>query len=421
MIETDIISLETHLNTAQDLYLQRENCMEQKHVESYVQQSIEKRLLVHLHVLSHNLDNEDVKPKDDTELFVYLSRKLLSPNEEHNKAVLVFSKNIFIEHSYPKGLVDAFILFYNQDINNLLKELFENNKKLRATIITIWHLCDQKIPLALLNQSELQHLDHELQCSVLTYHAEQENIGLELFQNYYRSLIENVQKEKLSSSVLHAALWGGMLRQDDNVLIAIRRAIELESDNEQREKYLRLAALDGNSDFLPIFNSVCESKPEFGSYLISLLGTTESITILFSMLQNPKISLLIIPAWLFVTGQQLKSVPRIALVENNSTIQAEADDSDDVPLIADVKSAQMWAKKNVTQWHKNTRYIYGKICNPDNLIRLGYRFSGEIGKDVFDLLSLNNQGGLKLKIDNWVLDRYEVLDKISNNKSMSNG
>jgi len=415
MIETDITYLETHLNIALSLYMQRANCIEQKYVQTSIQHAIEKRLLVHLHILTHTINKNEKKPKDNADLFVYISRRILSSIKEHQQEVLLFSKQMFIEHPYPKGLIDAFILFYNEDINRFLNELYEENRELRATIITIWHYCGQRIPIGLLNQSELQHQDNGLQSAVLNYHAEQDNISLELFQNYYRSLIEDVHKENLDSSVIHASLWGGMLRQDRKVATAIRRAIELESDEMKREKYLRLAALNGSNEFLPIFNSVSENKPEFGSYLISLLGTTESIKILFTMLQKPRISLLIIPAWQLITGQELKVVPRISLVESNPKAKPNVDKEDDVPLIADIKSAQIWAKKHVPKWKENSRYIHGEICSKNNLIELSYLLSGKIGKDVFDLLSLNFNRNLNLKLNMWMSDKFKILDEISKN------
>jgi len=419
MIEADIPYLDTHLNIALSLYVQRLNCINQAYVEASVQSSIEKRLLIHLHVLSHSIDNSESEPKTDADLFVYVSRRLLSINEELQKEILIFSKQLIIEYKTPKGLIDALILFYSDDIDKLLRELFDSHKELRSVIITIWHYCNQQIPIGLLNQSELQYQDHELQQAVLAYNAEQESVGQELFQSYYRSLIQNVKKEDLNSNIIHVSLWGGMLRHDKDVLKAIRRAIELESNSEEREKYLRLAALDGNEELLPIFTSVSESKPKFGSYLISLLGTTESIKFLFSMLQNPKISIFIIPAWQQITGQKLKTVPRISLVDNKSVINSESDEADSVPLIADIESAQLWAKKYVSKWEMSTRYIHGMKCNQENLIKLSYQFSGGIGKDIVDLLALSVNKKLTLKPEFWISNRYEILDEISKDISIS--
>lgn len=421
MIEIDIPYIDTHLNVALSLYVQRNNCLIQHYVESSVQHSIEKRLLVHLHVLARSIVSDESEPKDDADLFVYVSRRILSPVGEHQDQVISFARQIFSEYAYPTGLVDAFILFYNQDINNLLVELFKSNKELRSTIITIWHYRNQEIPLGLLNQSELQKQDTNLQEAVLRYHSDRDIINIELFQSYYRSLIDNVKKENLTADVLHASLWGGMLRQDNNILTAIRRAIELESNDKDREKYLRLAALNGNPDFLQVFSSVAENKPEFGSYLISLLGTSESIKILFSMLQNPRISILIIPAWQLITGQKLNLLPRISLVESKQSDNYSNEDTDDIPLIADIESAKVWATSNVARWQPNTRYFHGKECNKNNLQELSYQLSGKIGEDVFDLLSLQHNAGLNLKLNNWVLDRYEILDSISNVNSTSSG
>jgi hypothetical protein len=421
MIERDIPYIETHLNVALSLYIQRSNCLEQKYVEVSVQLSIERRLLVHLHVLSQCIDLDESEPKDDADLFVYVSRRLLSPVKEHQEQITLFSKQILTQFQYPVGLVDAFILFYNQNINKLLGDLFGNNKNIRSTIIKIWHYRNRNIPIGLLNQSELQHQDTDLQEAVLRYQAEQDTVSIELFQNYYRSLINNVQNKNLTADVLHAALWGGMLRQDSEMIVAIRRAIELESNDDNREIFLRLAAINGSTEFLPIFNSVAENKPEFGSYLISLLGKSESIKILFSMLQNPRISILIVPAWRLITGQNLKLIPRISLVDENQgqSDKSNIDELEDIPLIADIKTAKLWAMKNVSQWNSDKRYIHGVECNLRNLQELSYQLSGKIGEDINDLLSLYSTSPLNLKLNNWVSDRLKILDKIkiSNNNS----
>ncbi len=421
MIETDIPYIDTHLNIALSLYQQRENCLNQKYVDSSVQHSIEKRLLVHLFVLTHSVDLDEPKPKDDAGLFVYVSRRLLSPDKDIRKQILLFSKQIFIDFPKPAGLIDAFILFYNIDVNQLLKELFETNKELRSIIISIWSYRNEKVSLGLLNKSELQTQDTELQKSVLNYHAERDDVSLDLFQRYYGSLITDVQKENLTSDVLHASLWGGMLRQDNNILTAIRRAIELESDEQKREIFLRLAALNGNSDFLAIFKLVAENKPEFGSYLIALLGKSESIKSLFSMLQNPRISVLIIPAWQLITGQKLKVVPRLSLVDENQPGKSSVDESEDIPLMADVESAKNWATKNVSEWQQDARYFHGVICDKNNLLVLCRQLSGKIAKDAFDLLSLNSNDKLNLKLNSWVLDRFDVLNNLTTNNAVSSG
>ncbi len=420
MIEADIPYLETHLNVALSLYLQRINCVEQIYSKASVQQAIEKRLLIHLHVLASTIDDDEPKPKDDSELFVYVSRRLLSSEAQHKQEVLMFAKEILVKFPYPKGLVDAFTLFYNDDINQVLVDLFDTETEIRSTIISIWHLAKQQLPVGLLNQSELQTHDAELQSAVLIYNAEQENIGLSLFQKYYGSLVNNVQKEKISSKVIQSSLWAGMLRNDIKVIIAIRRAIELESDSAEREKYLRLAALNGNVELLAIFSTVAEANPELGSYLIALLGNLESVKILFTMLQNPQHSILIIPAWQLITGEELKVVPRMSLVDVSSDDSNPKND-DDVPMIADLKSAQEWMAKNIPLWDKESRYIHGQICNHSNLLELSYDLSGKVGKDIFDLLSLNCGGKVSLKLEHWVTDRIIILDSIAKNSSVNHG
>jgi len=417
MIDLDIPYLDTHLNIALSLYIQRVNCTEQRYVETYVLQSIEKRLLVHLHVLAQSIDLQEAVPKDDADLFVYLSRRLLSPDRELQQQAHSLAKQILTEFTNSTGVIDAFILFYDQNIHNLLKQLYDSNKELRAIIVSVWHVRGQQIPLGLLNQSELQLQDSDLQNAVLSYHSVQQNVGLAIFKNYYRSLIENVKKEQLTSDIIHSSLWGGMLRRDKDIQIAIRRAIELESNDIAREKYLRLAALMGSNEFLPIFTSVCENKPEFGSYLLALNGTTESLKVLFSMLQKPQISVSIIPAWRILTGQNLKTVPRISVVDDKSSSNVVTDDNNEMPLIADVQSAQIWSKTYAANWLENTRYIHGEILDQQRLLSLSYQLSGQVGKDVIDLLLLQLKDFLNLNLKYWVSDRFEILDEIS----LSNG
>ncbi len=407
MLDTDIPYIESHLNIAISLYSQRVNCLEQMIVESSVQQAIEERLLIHLHVLGTSIDSDEALPKDDAELFVYISRRLLAKEQTFQEEVILFSKKIFIKYPEPQGLIDSFVLFYNSDIKLLLNKLFDSNKDLRASILTIWHLCGEKIPLGLLNQAELQPDDEILQKTVLLYQAEKKNIGLELFQNYYRSLVDSVEKEVISSSVLHAALWGGMIKQDPNISKAIRRAIELESDKVLREKYLRLAALMGNTEFLPVFISIAENNIEFGSYLISLLGTVDCIKVLFSMLKNPKTSIAVMPAWQFITGQKLKTVPRISLVDDNT------DFDEDVPVIADLISAQKRVKDFTYKWKKGSRYICGVSLIKSNLIELSYQFTGVMASDLFDLLSLDLGESSNLKIESWISDKNLMLDEFA--------
>ncbi len=405
MLDIDIPYIESHLNIAISLYSQRVNCLEQMIVESSVQQAVEKRLFVHLHVLGTLIDPDEAPPKDDAELFVYISRRLLAKDKGTQEEAILFAKKIFIQYPEPQGLIDSFVLFYNLDIKNALSELFESNKELRASILTIWYLCGEDVPLGLLNQAELQSDDALLQKIVLLYQADRNNTGLELFQNYYRSLVDVVEKEVISSSVLHAALWGGMIKQDPNISKAIRRAIELETDKPHREKYLRLIALMGNMEFLSVFTSIAENNIEFGSYLISLLGSVDCIKILFSMLKNPKTSIAVMPAWQLITGQKLRTVPRISVVDDN----AEFDE--DVPVIADLISAQKRAKDITNKWQQGTRYIYGMPLTKSNLIELSYQFTGIMASDLFDLLSLELSKSSNLKIESWIADKNLILDK----------
>ncbi|VAW92931.1 hypothetical protein MNBD_GAMMA22-536 [hydrothermal vent metagenome] len=409
MLDIEIPNFETHLNIALSLYLQRVNCLEQLVVKFSVQQAIEKRLLIHLYVLSNLIDPNEAQPKDDAELFVYMSTCLLAKNKDFREDAISFARKIFIEYPEPKGLIDSFVLFYDSDIKALLSELFESYKKLRASILTIWRICGEEIPLGLLNQSELQSNDDLLQETVLLYQAEQKNIGLELFQNYYRSLVDNIEKEVISSTVIHAALWGGMIKQDPNISKAVRRAIEVEFDKSHRGKYFRLAALMGNVDFLPVFISVAESNIELGSYLISLLGSGESVKVLFSMLKNPQTSIAAIPAWEVITGQKLKTVPRLSLVDNATA----ANDNDDVPDMADLQSAQKYAKTIVSEWDNGSRYIYGMPLNKNNLIELSYQISGKMGVDLYDLLSLELRESSNIKIERWISDKKLILDELA--------
>jgi len=418
MITTDIPYLETHLNIALSLYKQRVNCLTQFYVDSTIQQAIEKRLLIHLHVLANSISENEPEPKDDDELFVYVSRMILSPNKENQKNVLLFSKKLLTEYISPQGLIDAFCLFYNEEIEKLLSDLFEANKELRETILTIWNFTNKKLPIGILNQSELQQHDSNLQAAVLIYHSDQADVSIDVFQKYYDSLISDVQRSDISFKVLHAALWGGMLGQDKNIIIAIRRAIELETDETNREKYLRLAALYGGNNFIPVFKSISENKPELASYLISLVGTTESVKELFSMLQNPRTSLSTIPAWRLLTGQELKSIPLISLVEEVSPNNL-SEEKDDIPLIADIESAQTWINKKISNWTENARYILGDVCNKENLLNFSFQLSGKVAKDVFDLMALQFNTKINLRIESWILDRNEMLDELSSTHAVS--
>lgn len=258
------IDRQQHRTAATNLYSQRQQSFATNNLPSITIAQLEKQLITHLQVLSQCAISPEITQEAD--LFILIATGVLK--EKTNKTSV--AKNYLVQFpEYHAAIFTALSLI--MDDNEPLLELYQQQPGLRISLWQFWHEYGIAIPCALINQAE-SDANIQIRHAAIIYAADDPQTHLELFQAYYTP-----------PSIIHStAIWGGLVRDDEKAIHALCMAItaagEITENNQQRFNLMRLAALTGNKQFLPILHSYAESEPALGLPLLELFSRIENLT-----------------------------------------------------------------------------------------------------------------------------------------------
>jgi hypothetical protein len=211
---------------------------------------LERRLAVHLAILSCMNAKAGAADGDDTQRFLHFATALQTEDEQElHETCRQALEQLCDDNLADAPLLDAFSL-YPPSLERL-QSLYQEQPEARAAIFALWRRQRVELPAGLLNQAELQRENPRLQHEALTYAANHPAYGLELFRAYYTPFLKSTAPT-LDETLLAPVLWGGLVRGDPDAPPALQRAVERAESLEARNELLRLMALNGAPEHLPI-------------------------------------------------------------------------------------------------------------------------------------------------------------------------
>ena len=398
----------THLNSAAALYRQRMGWLQTDCIDMQSMLDLEYRLRVHLHVLSRCVDENDQEPELAADTFIYLAARFSRRDAEIEKKAAELACEWLLEDG-PRahGSRDALLLFPSPTVYELMQKTYGEVESLRPVLIYILSQQGARLPKGLTHQAELQNQDPFLQAQTLYYAANDVNSDISMFKNYYEPLVASLETGEVEHGTLVAAIWGGLVRNDQDASIALQRAIERESDEVQRFDFFRFAALTGKHEYFPILQQVVDKAPEVGFHFLALHGQTCSVEIILEGLTHPRTASFAETAWWWVSGQTLPKKPRLSVVgEDNEDAELE----EEVGYVPDAQEAERW-------WSKRThdqaiRWLQGKPFTVSALQTLLQEQTGLISNDLFDLHALLTNTPVQLGNYTWHDNRLRKIAQL---------
>lgn len=368
-----------HRDSAIALFRLRQGRLTQYETAAVPLGRLERRLRLHLHVLARCRDAEP-PPEKGPETFVLLAAGLDSPDEERRIERAETACALLAQGGVKgEGAFAALALLAPREAKGSLLELYRSNEGLRPTLFRLWREQGAAVPATLLAWDELRRGDVNLQSCALEYAAASPAVGPEIFRPFYQPILGGARVGKLPGPLLTAALWGGMVRGEREASRALRRAFELESGARGDAALLRLAALGGDCELLPVLRRHFEADPEQGAALLALHGTAGAIDILLEALKHPLAMAPAGRAWPHLSGFVLPLLhPRLRLVGEEEGERAAT--------LTDARSATLWWEERRNEEGK--RWIAGASMSPLHLADLAGEKAGRAGGDLLDLLAL---------------------------------
>jgi hypothetical protein len=381
---------ERHVKQAKDLYLLRCQLMNRSLSSCRTVSELERRLSIHLSILALKGVPDFSVSGRDAERFLFYALALQSQDEEQlYEACTLALEQLSDESLSDAPVFDAFTLF--PPANELLLKRYRECRETRTALFSLWNRQGVDLPAGLINQAELQQEDLQLQCAVLTFSANNPSYGLDLFRAYYRPLLSSAGRFPLHETLLEPVLWGGLVRGDTEAESALRRAVEQVSAPEVRTRLLRLMALNGSPDHLPVLLESYERSSRFDSRWWTLIGMAECAPHLIQQIGQPELSEQAHNDWLLLTGVNLPERPALMLVDQEGErVDADPELNSRVRLVPDAHYAQSWLEANRAAWGEQ-RWIMGQPVTSEWLFELCREYTGDCIDDMTDLLALKLQ------------------------------
>ncbi len=375
-----------HSKQVRELYPLRARLLSRRMSGSRSLLELERRLSVHLDILSCMSAEAGAADGDDTQRFLHFATALQTEDE----AALFDTCRLAIEQLCDDSLDDtplhdAFALY--PPPLELTRRLYEQMPEAGRAFFSLWRRQRVEIPPGLLNQAELQQENPRLQHEALAYAANQPACGLELFRAYYTPLLQSATPP-LDETLFEPVLWGGLLRGDPDAPPALQRAVERVESPKIRNQLLRLMALNGAPEHLPILLATARQANGIDTRTLALSGRAEVAERLLERLGQPRYAKAAHDDWLFLTGHPLPERPLLMLVDSKGeTAETPSEAEQESGSVPDGQAARLWWEHHRAAWGEQ-RWVMGQPGDTNRLITLCRHFAGETAADLTDLLAL---------------------------------
>jgi hypothetical protein len=183
-------------------------------------------------------------------------------------------------------------------------------------------------------------------------------------------------------------------------------AISLTHSPQYRTQLLRLAALTGAAEYLPLLLQAAETDPDTGYPLLVLYGQKSVMPELLKALEIAHTMEQAAAAFSQLSDQILPRVPRLTVVGEE---EEEDDDDDDAQQIPDVRAARAWWDKHQANWKPEERWLFGKATNAAHLTAMCKKYAGSFGRDLIALLALTQKAPLNIPTEIWRARQIQLL------------
>lgn len=395
-----------HIEKAADLYDLRDTWLNETDIQASAVESVEERLSANINHIARTLRSNEIEnessqpdkkkePKKEAECFVFLASHIVSHHPAISAAGYDLAYQWLALDTAKASAAEAALSLYPEAEPVKLLKLYDEQENLRPNLFRIFRKQILALPLAIVNSAATaENSSASLKVEALNYTAANSDIGLDIFRTHYLSLLSG--RTQFDASIVEAALWGGMVRGDADAIKAIHSALSHAGSATDQNKFVRLAALSGHSDFLPLLLMAAESDPENGFPLLVLFGQKSIIPELLKAMEAAHTLEQAATAFSTLTDQILPRVPRLSVVGD------ETDDTEeDAPQIPDIKTARDWWDKHQANWKTGERWLYGKPATTVHLTAMSKKHAGSFGRDVMALLVLTQNAPLNIPAEIW--------------------
>ena len=395
-----------HSENAVDLYDLRLSWLNETDIHASAFESVEERLSVSINHIGRTLGSNDPEndtsqtekkkePSKEAECFTLLASHISSPQPLISAAGYDLTCQWLTLDAAKSAAAETALSLYPDDDPAKLLKLYDEQETLRPSLFRIFRKQILALPLAMVNTAATaESSTSALKIEALQYAAECADIGLDIFRTHYLPLLSG--RTHFDAGIVEAAIWGGMVRSDADATKAISAALSHAGSATDHAKLMRLAALTGNPDFLPLLLMAAENDPGTGYPLLVLFGQKSVIPELLNAMEFAQTIEQAAKAFGLLTDQNLPRVPRLTVVGE------ETDDvEEDAPQTPDIKVARAWWDKHQATWKAEERWLYGKPATTSHLIAMSKKHAGSFGRDVMALLALAQKVPLNIPSEIW--------------------
>jgi hypothetical protein len=413
-----------HTESATDLYELRQSWLDATDIQSGAFDGVEERLNASLYHCARTLrmvepqsapqENETApakkqkEPTKEPDCFIFLASHINAPQAATSAAGYDLAYQWLAQDAGKSAAAEAALSLYPPTDNTKQLKLYDEQEALRPALFRIFRKQMLTLSAARLNTAATaENSSASLKTEALRYAAANADIGLDIFRTHYAPLLSG--KTQFDAGIVEAAIWGGMQRNDPDASRAITPAIANTTSKQDRAKLLRLAALTGAAEYLPLLLNAAESDPATGYPLLVLYGQKSIMPDLLKALETPRSMEAAASAYTRLTDQILPRIPRLSVVG-----EEETDEEEDAPNIPDIKAARTWWDKHQPNWKADERWLFGKPATTVHLTALTKKHAGRFGNDIMALLALSQKAPLNIPTEIWRARQQQLLaDKMA--------
>jgi hypothetical protein len=409
---------DAHTENATDLYELRQSWLDMADVSVNEFNSIEERLNASLCLVASNQILEEPteespqtnrkkeptkEPTKEPDCFIFIASHINSPHPATSAAGYDLAYQWVAQDANKSAAAEAALCLYPPVDKTRLLKLYDEQEALRPILFRIFRKQMHTLSVARVNTAATADISADaLKIEALRYAAPNADIGPDIFRTHYLPLLSG--KAQFDAQIVEAAIWGGMLRNDPDATRVISVAIANTPSPKYRTQLLRLAALTGAAEYLPLLLQAAESTPATGYPLLVLYGQRSVMPELLKALENARSMEAAASAFKQLTDQILPRIPRLTIVG-----EEEADDEENAPHIPDIKAARAWWDKHQANWKAEERWLFGKPATTAHITALTNKHAGRFGQDLMALLALSKKAPLNIPSEIWRTRQQQLL------------
>ena len=402
-----------HTESAIDLYELRLSWLDETDISVNEFNSVEERLNASIYDCSPVPQSDQAanqvqaknkkEPTKEAECFVYLASRINAAQPETSNDAYELAYQWLVLDGGKAAAAEAVFSLYPEAEHSRLLKLYDEQEILRPALFRIFRKQMLALPLAMVSTAAKdEYASAALKNEALHYATAQPDIGLDIFRTHYVPLLSG--KTQFDAGIVEAALWGGLVRGDADATQAISAALSHAVSAADHTKLMRLAALSGNADYLPLLLMAAENNPDTGYPLLVLFGQKSVMPELLKGLEIAHTMEQAAAAFYKLTDQFLPRIPRLTVVGEESDEEENA--SSQIP---DVKVARAWWDKHQATWKTDERWIFGKPATTAHLNALSNKHAGSFGRDIMALLTLAQKAPLNIPWEIWRERQQQLL------------